>query len=263
MFEQGLVPESSARQGWTFAVSMAAQVAGVALLLLLPLLNPYEIDLRDWVVSRFRLAVPPPPAPPPPAPVPASAPQVARFEADFRAPSVIPDEVTFLHDIGLPVSPIAASPASPGVAGGSGRPGTAGVLGMFPLDTDDMPLPPPIRVGGQVQNARITHRVLPVYPPEAVEQLVAGTVHLEAIIGTDGRVRDLTLVDGHPLLAHAAMEAVAQWRYRPTQLNGRDVEVVTLIEVNFNLTVIDEKEVKRRQRELRRRGRSPGNTGRN
>ena len=233
------------------------QVTGLAVLVVVPLINTYEIDLQAWTRNTFFLAAPPPPAPPPPSPKPAPRPEAARFQADFQAPSVIPDEVAFLHDVGLPVSPIAAMPASPGLPGGTGDPGVAGVLGMFPADSGNRPLPPPIRVGGRVQNARILHRVMPVYPPEAVEQQVSGTVRLEAIIGVDGRVRDLQLVDGHPMLAPSALDAVAQWRYRPTQLNGQDVEVVTLIEVNFNLTIVDEKEVKRRMKQLRRQGKAP------
>lgn len=257
MFEQGVVPQSSARQGWSFACSLVIQVVGLAGLILLPLLNTYEIDLQAWARNTFSLAVPPPPAPPPPSVKPAPPPEVARYEATFQAPSVIPDQVAFLHDTGLPVSPIANMPASHGLPGGTGDPGIAGVLGMFATDSDNIPLPPPVRVGGKIQNARVTRKVLPVYPPEAVEQHVAGTVRLEAIIGTNGRVRNLHLVSGHPMLAPAAMAAVAQWEYRPTRLNGRVVEVVTLIEVNFNLTVLDEKEMKRRQRQARRQRSAP------
>ncbi len=251
MFEQGLVEDRSSRRGWSFAGSVAIQAAGLAAVLLVPLLNTYEIDLTAWARSSFYLAVPPPPAPAPPAVQPAPQPAVTRYEADFRAPSVIPDEVAFLQDAGEPVSPIAAMPASPGVPGGSGVPGTVGVLGMFG-DGAGLPPPPPIRVGGNIQNARVTHRVLPVYPLEAVEQFVSGTVRLQAIIATDGRVRDLELVSGHPMLVAAAMEAVAQWRYKPTKLNGRDVEVVTVIDVNFNLTLPPEEDPKQRRRNARK-----------
>ena len=256
MFEQGLVRNSASRQGWTFVASITIQVVGTAILVAFPLLNTYEIDLGAWARTALTLAAPPPPAPPPPQARPAPAPRVQRFEADFQAPAVIPDKVAFLHDAGEAVSGIAALPMSPGLPGGTGDPGIAGVLGMFAADTDTVPLPPPVRVGGRVQNARITRRVLPVYPPEAVEQQITGTVRLEAIIGVDGLVRDLKLVEGHPLLAPAAVEAVSQWEYRPTTLNGLDVEVLTLIEVNFTLTIVDEKEYKRQQRRLQRQGRA-------
>ena len=148
MFEQALVLESPARQGWSFAGSIAIQVIGLGVLVLIPLLNTYEIDLAAWSLGTFTLAPPPPPAPPPPRATPAPAPQAVRFEADFQAPSVIPDEIAFLHDVGDPVSGIAALPMSAGLPGGTGDPGIAGVLGMFPT-VDSAPLPPPVRVGGR------------------------------------------------------------------------------------------------------------------
>ena len=254
MFEQALRHESRHRQGWSFAGSLALEVAAVTFLLLMPVLNTYEIDLGAWARSTFRLAIPAPPAPPPRA-APAPQPGPVRFQAEFRVPSAIPDRVAILHDKGLPLAPIGGSAAPMGMEGGTGEADVAGVLGMMSLVTDKPPLPPPIRVGGRVQSARLLHQELPVYPPEAVEQHLAGTVKLEAIIGVDGLIRDLRLIEGHPMLAGAAMDAVARWRYRPTRLNGEVVEVITLIDVNFNLTVLDEKELKRRRRQAAREAR--------
>ncbi len=256
MFEQALADESRGRQGWSFAGSVALQAAGLAFLVVLPLLNTYEIDLGAWASATFRIAVPPPPAPAPPRAAPAKAPVPVRYEADFRMPSAIPDQVAILHEIGMPLSPIGGQAAPRGLDGGLGAPGVAGVLGIIPTESDSPPLPPPVRVGGRIQNARLLHKELPVYPPEAIEQLVTGLVKLEAIIGVDGAVRNLQLVEGHPMLASAAMDAVAQWKYRPTRLNGRVVEVVTLVDVRFNLTVIDEKEIKRRRRQALRDARA-------
>ena len=252
MFEQSFTVGRPVQQGWSFAGSITLQLALLGGIILLPLLNTYEIDLGAWAVRTFHLAPPPPPAPPPPraAPAPPVAPQ--RYEADFRAPSAIPDQVAKLNDTGAPVSPLAGIPAPSGPPGGTGDPGVAGVLGMFPTDGQQLALPPPVRVGGNILNARILHKPPPVYPREAVEQYVSGKVHLEAIIGIDGSVRDLKLINGHPLLVPAAVDAVSQWRYRPTRLNGTVVEVVTMIEVNFNLEIIDEKEQKRRRRQERR-----------
>lgn len=255
MFEQGLADESRGRQGWSFAGSLALQAAGIGVLVVLPLLNTYEIDLGTWARTTFRLAVPPPPAPPPPRAAPASAPVPERYQADFSAPSAIPDRVAILDDIGIPVSPIGGQPAPQGLDGGLGKPGVAGVLGMIPAEAETPPLPPPIRVGGRIQNALLLQKPLPVYPPEAIEQHVTGTVKLEAIIGMDGTVRNLELIEGHPMLAAAALDAVARWKYRPTRLNGRVVEVVTLIDVTFNLTVVDKKEAKRLRRQANREAR--------
>ena len=61
-------------------------------------------------------------------------------------------------------------------------------------------------------------------------------VRLNAIIGKDGTIQNLKVISGHPLLVPAAMEAVKQWVYKPTLLNGEPVEVVTSIDVNFTLS---------------------------
>lgn len=90
-----------------------------------------------------------------------------------------------------------------------------------------------IRVAGNVQTANLLHRVEPQYPPLAAQAQVHGVVRFQALIGTDGTVKNLQLLSGHPLLVAAAMEAVKQWLYRPTLLNGDPVEVITQIEVLF------------------------------
>jgi protein TonB len=96
---------------------------------------------------------------------------------------------------------------------------------------------PPIRtcVGGNVQEGRLIQRVLPDYPPLAIRMRISGVVRLHAIIGTDGRVRELRVMEGHPVLVAAAVQAVRQWLYRPAALNGNPVEVDTEITVRFNL----------------------------
>ena len=76
----------------------------------------------------------------------------------------------------------------------------------------------------------------PVYPRLAAMAEVQGVVTLDAVIGTDGRIKSLKLVSGSPLLAEAAMDAVKQWVYRPTYLNGRAVEVATEVDVHFQLS---------------------------
>ncbi|HZT38015.1 MAG TPA: energy transducer TonB [Bryobacteraceae bacterium] len=100
----------------------------------------------------------------------------------------------------------------------------------------DQPTPSQrIRVGGNVQEHNLIHKVDPEYPPLARQASIQGTVRFNATIGKDGRVTELQLVSGHPLLVQAATEAVRQWVYKPTLLNGNPVEVVTTIDVNFTL----------------------------
>ena len=95
---------------------------------------------------------------------------------------------------------------------------------------------PRIRVGGNVQSAKLLTKVTPLYPLLAKQSRIQGTVRFNTLIGADGHVRELLLETGHPLLVDSAMTAVRQWIYQPTLLNGNPVEVVTSIDVNYTLT---------------------------
>jgi TonB family protein len=95
--------------------------------------------------------------------------------------------------------------------------------------------PQRIRVGGNVQAANLIEKVTPKYPVEAKQARIQGKVSFTATIGKDGKVENLELISGEPVLADAAREAVAQWVYKPTLLNGLPVQVVTQVDVNFTL----------------------------
>ena len=84
--------------------------------------------------------------------------------------------------------------------------------------------------------AKLIHRVVPVYPPLARQARVSGVVRLLGVVAKDGTIQKLELVSGHPLLSGAAMEAVRQWIYKPTLLNGQPVEVQAPIDVIFTLS---------------------------
>lgn len=98
------------------------------------------------------------------------------------------------------------------------------------------PAPGRIRVGAKVQEQNLITKIDPVYPPLAMQARLQGVVRLTVLIGKDGRVSDMELVNGHPLLVDAAKDAVRQWVYKPTLLNGEPVEVVTKVDVNFSLS---------------------------
>ena len=108
-----------------------------------------------------------------------------------------------------------------------------GILSAVP------PAPPPpagtnrIRVGENVQAANLVRKVPPEYPTLARQARIQGTVRFDAIIGKDGTIQNLQVITGHPMLIPPAQEAVKQWVYKPTLLNGEPVEVVTRIDVNF------------------------------
>ena len=161
------------------------------------------------------------------------------------APKSIPKDIANIKEEELP------PPSSAGVVGGvlGGVPGgtmgaLGGIIGAVPAAAPPPPAvkeapkaaPQRIRVGGNVQQANLIRKVQPVYPPLAKQARIQGVVHFTAIIGKDGTIQNLTLINGHPLLVEAARQAVSQWQYKPTLLNGEPVEVVTQIDVNFTLS---------------------------
>ncbi|MFY9727278.1 MAG: M56 family metallopeptidase [Bryobacteraceae bacterium] len=92
-----------------------------------------------------------------------------------------------------------------------------------------------LEVSGNAQAAKLVTQVSPEYPAAAKQAGIQGTVVLEAIVGKDGAVQDIKALSGPPLLAQAALDAVKNWVYQPTLLNGESVEVKTTIQVNFKL----------------------------
>jgi protein TonB len=112
--------------------------------------------------------------------------------------------------------------------------------GLFPLvDPRNQPVvppPPPDKIAvGHIAAALLTHRVEPVYPQLPRQIHRSGKVELHAVIATDGSIQSLQLVSGDPMFVQSAMDAVRQWRYQPTLLNGRPVEVDTFITVIYTL----------------------------
>lgn len=92
-----------------------------------------------------------------------------------------------------------------------------------------------IRIGGNVQRTKLAHQVNPVYPSDAIKNRVQGMVQLHVVIDIEGTVKQVDVLSGPPDLATAATDAVKQWRYQPTTLNGDPVEVDTTVSVNFAL----------------------------
>lgn len=133
--------------------------------------------------------------------------------------------------------------------GGFGQPGIPGGpeggLDIPGATGNNMPIiPPPVEVRHTnapvrrtegFMEASLIRRVLPLYPVVARTAHISGTVRLRAIIATDGTVRQLEVLSGNLILAQSAIAAVREWRYRPTRLDGNDVEVETFITVNFIL----------------------------
>jgi TonB family protein len=92
-----------------------------------------------------------------------------------------------------------------------------------------------ITIGGNVQQAKLVRQPRPEYPPLAKQARISGVVQLQVVIATDGTVKDIGVISGHPLLIPPSIEAVKQWQYQQTLLNGQPVEVLTQVDVNFTL----------------------------
>src|SRR5215472_14752028 len=86
-----------------------------------------------------------------------------------------------------------------------------------------------IRIGGDVQRSKLIHKVEPTYPEEAIAAHAQGSVLLHIVIGIDGSMKEITVVKGNSPFVKAALDAVRQWRYQPTLLNDKPVEVDSTI----------------------------------
>jgi len=171
--------------------------------------TPTERELQE--PPPLRAAQPPPPPPPT---TQAQATPLPRIEPRIeQRPSERPARVR----------------VEGGVPGGV----VGGVVGELPA-----PPPPsgPVRVGGAIREPTKLHNVTPVYPDIAKQARVQGIVILECTIGPDGKVVDVKILRGIPLLDAAAVDAVKQWRYTATLLNGVPVPVIMTVTVNFRLS---------------------------
>jgi protein TonB len=240
-----VVSTSGSKKGtkpWTFLLSMGLEVGLLIVIVLIPLI--YTEALPKTLMSSILLAPPPPPPPPPPP----AAVQVVHVKpvahlmdaGKLVAPKVIPKDIKIIKEEEAP--PDMGGGMVGGVVGGVSGGSMGGALGGVIGGAGSTAAPPPpkaalkrITVGGQVQAAHLVNKVQPGYPPLARQTRISGTVKLHAIIGKDGVVQQLQVVSGHPLLVQSALDAVRQWRYQPTLLNGEPVEVDTEIDVIFSL----------------------------
>jgi protein TonB len=240
MFEELVVSSpnpTKTNKPWTVVLSMIFQSLFLAVLILIPLI--YTEALPKTMMATLLVAPPPPPPPPPPpaaTPVVHVKPQVHLMDAGkLTAPKAIPKDIKIIKEDAPDVSSgMGGVPG--GVAGGS----MGGVIGGVIGGMGGAPAPPKptqtrIKQGGNVTAAKLVNRVQPMYPPLARQTRISGTVRLHAIIGKDGSVQQLEVLSGHPLLVRSALDAVQQWRYQPTTLNGEPVEVDTTIDVIFSL----------------------------
>src|SRR5436190_11055759 len=219
-------------QKWyTVPLSIAAHVFIFAAIIIIPLMATDVLPTPPSMMA-FVAAAPPPPPPPPPPPAPAAQPKVQPVVTNPNAaPVAAPKEIK--PEVIVP----SVGTGTQGVEGGIPGGVVGGVVGGLPEAPPPPPPPPqaPVRVGGNIKQPTKTRDVKPVYPPIAQSARVQGVVIIEATIGPDGRVKEAKVLRSIPLLDQAALDAVKQWQFTPTLLNGVPVPVIMTVTVNFTL----------------------------
>ncbi len=252
MFEQAVLSNGPAsKRVWTTFAGVTGQALLVTFAVMIPMIWPEAMPSHQTLLRVF---TPSAPLPPPPAD-PKASPTVTHAVIRQFSSGVL----TLPHSI-PPTPQIFVDP--PETVGGGGVPGGVpggidnGVMGGLPdilrstLPVFAPPRPvetahptashvdaviPRYKEGGNVHLGKLVHRVEPLYPRMAALARVSGVVELVGVVGIDGRIRELKLKSGHPMLAPAAIEAVRQWIYEPTTLNGDKVEIIAPITVTFRL----------------------------
>jgi TonB family protein len=164
--------------------------------------------------------------------------QLPVHAGDAFSPMTLRDVAQVAHqfDEHLAVTTIGNGPGAYAYTIRIAAPESAPMLANTPTNIPGPTPPGAAKIGANVMSANLINPVKPIYPPLAKMARQQGTVKFQATIGKDGKVEDLLLISGPPLLVQSAMDAVRQWVYRPTLLNGAPVEVVTTIDVNFSLS---------------------------
>jgi periplasmic protein TonB len=244
MFEQTFVPShAQTRRPWTVAVSLSIQFLVVAILLLIPLLHPQTLGIpaprqphliRTWITQ-------------PPLPHQEATSRTATLSMPVTARPFVYVPPSTQPTAGRQVDAPAVESESTGWSGSSATGFSTSMATATELPPAIAVKPTPVQSAGKptgtgplkvsegVEGAKLIFSPHPVYPQLAKTIHSQGVVKLEAIIAADGSIRNLTAVSGPPLLIDAALNAVRQWRYNPTLLNGVAVEVLTEIDITFTL----------------------------
>jgi periplasmic protein TonB len=239
LFTEVVSPQLRSRTGsrYTMMLSVVAHVLIVAAVVIVPLMatgSMPSLPSGDLSFMLAELPPAPPPLPTPPAPTPTVQPTVPDHYAPSAEPTEIRDEIPPApvgeHVVGaVPTLGPSSSRFGDGVGVGIGRD-----VALLP---PPVPAPPqrPVRPGGDIREPVKVKNVAPVYPQIAINARIQGRVVIDAVIGTDGVVREARILSGVPLLNQAALDAVKQWRYTPTMLNNVPVQVIMTVTVQFNL----------------------------
>jgi protein TonB len=212
----------------TFFLSLVVHALMVGAAIVAPLFATDELP-DPPARTTFVVVAPEVPHVPPPV-APQTAPRTPRVKPN-AAPITEPPQI-------LPERIVEALDPLPGdgvIAGAADLPGLVIAPVAIAPPPSPPPAPSPVRIGGAIRPPQKVHHVAPDYPAIARSARVSGIVILEAMISEDGSVREVKVLRSIPLLDNAAADAVRQWRFTPTLLNGVPVPVVMTVTVAFNL----------------------------
>lgn len=218
------------RAWYSLPLTVLVHALIIAVAVIVPLVAVDELPGLPRAAAEYMAIAPPqppPPAPRPPRRAAADVPAVNPHAAPVEAPPRIERES------GLEPEPEPA--AGSGVSGG--LPGSVDGAGLAVQPEAPPPPPPvtPVRVSSGLRPPAKVKDVMPVYPDIAMRARVSGLVVLEATIDAEGRVTSVRVLRSVPMLDQAAVDAVRQWEFTPTRLNGVAVPVVMTVTVNFTL----------------------------
>jgi len=221
----------SSRKWYSLPLSILVHAAVIVAAVIVPLMAADALPVPRSMTAFLVPAPPPPPPPPPAPPVARATPRAMLPISPNLAPTEAPSRVN--PENGL--EPEAAT--GKGVEGGLPD-GVAG-SGVVVLNEPPPPPPPvpvaPRRISQGIRQPAKIRDAQPIYPVIAQSARVQGVVILEAVIGVDGRVKEARVLRSIPLLDQAALDAVRQWVYTPTLLNGVPVPIVMTVTVTFTL----------------------------
>jgi protein TonB len=240
MFDQTFVEgRTRAAKPFTFGASLIIQTAVVAAAVVIRIAYPEVLQpkIDTPIYASLKIAKQAPPE------VKPAVQQVSKAPRAFIGPVRVPERIARVVDLNV------AEPDALSVIGADSAISSPILIpGLAARAMPDSPPPStpvaapkpytpatPTQVSAGVQAAKLLFGPKPSYPALAKASRTQGTVKLQAIISVNGAVRDVQVLAGSPLLARAAVDVVRQWRYQPTLLNGVAVEVLTEIDVIFNL----------------------------
>jgi periplasmic protein TonB len=239
MLELPSVEGPKSRGPLKMALSVVIHAVVIALLIFVPLYFAKNVIVpKKLVEPTYIFTPPPPPAPPPPAAATQAPKTIVQQPkivepTPLVAPKVVPKTTPVTAENAVAAPDLGETGGVPGGVPGGVLGGVLGGTGATPGPPAPPKNPAVVRVGGNVKPPQLVQKVEPQYPTVARMAHVQGTVVIDAIISKNGSVISAHAVSGPGLLIPSALDAVKQWKYKPTYLNGQAVDLAMQVTVNF------------------------------